>query len=172
MPLPRDYPGENCALARTLEVVGERWTFLVLRDAFYGVRRFGDFANHLRIPRPVLSERLGRLCLHGLIVRRPGDDLHEVYELTDKGRALWPALRELIGWGDEYYSPDGLRRLFVHVADDGLVGGDSCCEVCGDSVPASQTVVLPGPALESTEPREELVTLALRQPHRLLEPVR
>ena len=59
MPLPKDYAGQHCSLSRALEIVGERWTLLIIRDAFFGVRRFGDFAAHLGIPRAVLAERLG-----------------------------------------------------------------------------------------------------------------
>ena len=60
MPLPKDYAGQQCSLARTLEIIGERWTMLIVRDAFFGVRRFGDFAEHLASRAP-LPERLGSL---------------------------------------------------------------------------------------------------------------
>src|ERR1700684_1700595 len=66
MPLPHDYAIQQCSLARALEVVGERWTLLIVRDAFFGVRRFGDFAHHLRIPRAVLAQRLETLVAHGV----------------------------------------------------------------------------------------------------------
>jgi DNA-binding HxlR family transcriptional regulator len=71
MALPNDYAGQACSLARTLEVVGERWTLLIVRDAFYGVRRFGDFAAHLGIPRAVLAERLKSLTAAGVLARVP-----------------------------------------------------------------------------------------------------
>ncbi len=64
MALPRTYTGENCAVARSLEVIGERWTLLIVRDAFYGVCRFSDFRDHLGIPRAVLAERLNLLVEH------------------------------------------------------------------------------------------------------------
>jgi DNA-binding HxlR family transcriptional regulator len=70
-PAPTDYDGQDCALARALEVVGERWTPLILRDAFYGVRRFSDFQVHLDIPRAVLADRLNGLVEDGLLVRIP-----------------------------------------------------------------------------------------------------
>src|SRR2546423_15667325 len=69
--LGKDYEGQDCSLARALEVVGERWTLLIVRDAFYGVRRFSDFAAHLDIPRAVLSDRLAGLVEDGLMQRRP-----------------------------------------------------------------------------------------------------
>ena len=69
MALPREYTGENCSIARALEVVGERWTLLIVRDAFYGVSRFSDFRDHLRIPRAVLAERLSLLVEHDILTR-------------------------------------------------------------------------------------------------------
>jgi DNA-binding HxlR family transcriptional regulator len=69
--LGRDYKRQDCSLARALEVVGERWTLLIVRDAFYGVRRFSDFQAHLDIPKAVLSERLGWLIENGVLQRRP-----------------------------------------------------------------------------------------------------
>ena len=71
MALPRDYDGQACALARSLEVVGERWTLLILRDLFFGVRRFSDLQAHLDVPRAVLSARLARLVETGIVERRP-----------------------------------------------------------------------------------------------------
>ncbi len=79
MTLPRDYRGQTCALARSLETVGERWTLLILRDAFYGVRRFGEFAAHLGVPRAVLADRLAALTGAGVLERRSGS-----------GRRRWP----------------------------------------------------------------------------------
>ena len=72
MALRSDYPDQACSLARSLEVVGQRWTLLILRDAFYGVQRFDDFASHLKVPRAVLSERLKSLTADGLLERVRG----------------------------------------------------------------------------------------------------
>ena len=74
MALPNDYAGQACSLARALEIVGERWTLLIVRDAFFGVRRFGDFAAHLRIPRAVLAERLKSLTAAGVLTRGTGGE--------------------------------------------------------------------------------------------------
>ena len=82
--LGRDYERQDCSLARALEVVGERWTLLIVRDAFFGVRRFNDFQAHLDIPKAVLSERLGWLTENGVLKRQP-DPNHagrHLYELT------------------------------------------------------------------------------------------
>lgn len=99
--LPKTYAGqEDCSIANALEVLGERWTLLIMRDAFYGVRRFNDFHAHLDAPRTVLSTRLQTLVGAGLLRREP-DSLHagrSLYELTDAGRALWAALFALGAW--------------------------------------------------------------------------
>src|SRR5689334_7546957 len=112
MALPSDYPDQPCSLARSLEVVGQRWTLLIIRDAFYGVQRSDDSASHLRIPRAVLSERLKFLTDTGLLERVKGSTGRGEYRLSDKGTALWPAVRALLAWGDEYYAPEGPCACF------------------------------------------------------------
>src|ERR1700739_405458 len=108
--LPSTYDKQDCSLARALEVVGERWTLLILRDAFFGVRRFGDFAAHLGVPRAVLADRLSYLAEAGGLTGRPVRHGHTEYVLTGKGLELWPAIRVLLDWGDEHYSARGPRR--------------------------------------------------------------
>jgi len=112
----------NCSLAQTLEVVGERWTLLILRDAFFGIRRFEEFQRRLGIARNILSARLARLVEEGILERRavsPGGKWAE-YRLTDKGRELQPALLALVQWGDRWYpNEDGLRvEFFDHRTGD------------------------------------------------------
>ncbi|MFB6629326.1 winged helix-turn-helix transcriptional regulator [Streptomyces sp. NPDC056362] len=174
MTLPRDYRGQACALARSMEIVGERWTLLVLRDAFYGVRRFGDFAAHLGVPRAVLTDRLARLTETGVLARLPGEGTgrREVYGLTPKGTALWPAVRSLTAWGEEFYAaPGGPRRVFLHVEDQDAVAPDGRCEGCGAAVPVQDLLVAPGPGLAPSAPDDDPVTAALARPHRLLTPL-
>jgi DNA-binding HxlR family transcriptional regulator len=117
MALPKDYAGEVCSLARALEVVGERWTLLIVRDAFVGVRRFSDFAAHLDIPRAVLTHRLAALVESDVLAVVPGAHGHDEYVLTTKGLDLWPVVRGLLAWGDDHYSPAGPRRGFRHAPD-------------------------------------------------------
>src|ERR1700759_3823190 len=100
MPLGKDYAGQQCSLARALEVVGERWTLLILRDAFFGVRRFGDFVAHLGVPRAVLTERLEALREAGILAETRGGHGYGEYVLTDKGVGLWPVVRDVLSWGD------------------------------------------------------------------------
>jgi DNA-binding HxlR family transcriptional regulator len=172
MPLPREYGGQACSLARSLEIIGERWTLLIVRDAFYGVRRFGDFVGHLAIPRAVLTERLTTLVDAYVMERVQGDHGHPEYVLTDKGLRLWPAVRSLIAWGDDFYSAEGPRRVFQHVDDGGGLDELGVCTVCGRPVAAQDTLIAPGPGLAKIPPRTDAVTVALGSPHRLLEPLR
>ncbi len=162
-------------MARSLEIVGERWTLLIVRDAFYGVRRFTDFARHLDIPRAVLTERLGSLVDHGLMSRVPGPGGRDHYTLTDKGVGLWPVVRSLVTWGDEYYAPDGPRRLLQHAACRTTLDGNGACATCG-VIPGPQDVVIaPGPGLDNSGlddvGRHTPITEVLAEPHRLLEPL-
>jgi DNA-binding HxlR family transcriptional regulator len=104
--LRRDYKGQNCSIARALEIVGERWTLLIVRDAFLGRRRFDEFQESLGISRNVLTERLGRLVDEGILDRvlyQEHPPRHE-YRLTRKGLDLHLALTGLRQWGDRYLS--------------------------------------------------------------------
>jgi DNA-binding HxlR family transcriptional regulator len=104
--LPNDYTGQACSLARSLEIIGERWTLLIVRDAFWGVRRFADFIDHLQLPRAVLASRLKTLVAAGVLTRVAGER-HLEYELTGKGKALWPVVLSLMSWGDNFCAPGG-----------------------------------------------------------------
>jgi DNA-binding HxlR family transcriptional regulator len=173
MPLPKDYAGQQCSLSRALEIVGERWTLLIVRDAFFGVRRFGDFVTHLGIPRAVLAERLASLTAEGVLEGTSGTHGHTEYVLTGKGITLWPVVRSLLTWGDEHYSDGGPRRVFHHAADGGAVNGDGTCATCGQAVAVQDLLVAPGPGLAARPGGQaDPVSAALASPHRLLEPVR
>jgi DNA-binding HxlR family transcriptional regulator len=111
--LNRDYDGQNCSVARALEVVGERWTLLIVRDAFLGKRRFEEFQESLGIARNVLTDRLNRLVDEEILERVPYSERRFEYRLTKKGRDLNIALAGLRQWGDTYLSekpPTVLRR--------------------------------------------------------------
>jgi len=111
--LNRDYQGQDCSVARALEVVGERWTLLIIRDAFLGLRRFDQFQESLGIARNVLTDRLGRLVEEGIFDRVRYSEHPERYEyrLTRKGRDLGIALAGLRQWGDQYLSQEPPRVL-------------------------------------------------------------
>ncbi len=127
MPLGSDYAGQSCSLARTLEIVGERWTLLILRDLFFGVRRFSDLQRHLDIPRAVLSARIASLVQRGLVERRPYRAGRDELLLTERGVDLWPAVHALMQWGEKHESPGGARRVFVHVECGTEIGPTGMC---------------------------------------------
>src|ERR1700754_2436668 len=107
MALGKDYAMQHCSIARSLEILGERWTLLVVRDAFYGGSRYNDFLAHLGIPRAVLAARLQSLEQAGVLRKRRYQESppRDEYVLTELGRALWPALRALGLWG-RAFNPD------------------------------------------------------------------
>jgi DNA-binding HxlR family transcriptional regulator len=128
--LPRTYGGQNCSVARALEIVGERWTLLIVRDAFLGLRRFEEFQTSLDIARNVLTDRLNHLVREGILERVAYSERPPRYEyrLTQKGRDLATPLLALMQWGDRYLSEKPPRiarrrsdRSKVRVA---LVAGD------------------------------------------------
>jgi DNA-binding HxlR family transcriptional regulator len=168
MALGVDYAEQDCSLARALELVGERWTLLILRDCFFGVRRFTDFQTHLNISRAVLTQRLTALVEAGLVDRSPRGGREE-YVLTERGIALWPALYALTRWG-EAQSARGPRRVFAHVACGTDLDVTGCCPSCGVSPPPGDLQMRPGPGFNA-EGRDNPVSAALAHPHRLLEPL-
>ena len=139
----RDYA---CSTAQSLEVVGEWWTLLIVRDAFFGVRRFDDFRSRLGIARSVLSARLERLVEEGVLeaVRYSDHPPRHEYRLTEKGLDLFPVLVALQRWGDRWASPKPPVRLRHHgcgrVTHPTLV-----CSACGDPVSALDVAAEPGP---------------------------
>jgi DNA-binding HxlR family transcriptional regulator len=144
--LESTYPAQVCSIARSLEVVGERWSLLIVRDAFLGVSRFSDFQRSLGIARNVLAQRLSRLVEEGVFDHREDG----AYVLTRKGRELAPALHQLMKWGDRHYAPAGPPRLTLHRGCGGRVEGDMVCRRCGSSVGQRDIELAPGPGLERT----------------------
>ena len=182
MALPREYTSEFCPIARALEVVGERWTLLIVRDAFYGVSRFSDFHDHLGIPRAVLADRLSLLVSHGILARGAAAGGREEYRLTAKGLRLWSTIWSLISWGNEYYVTGEARRVFTHagcpagawpaagqVPAESRVSAEGRCEACGAVPGPGDLVVHPRTAGPPVKP--DPVSQALGRPHRLLAPL-
>jgi DNA-binding HxlR family transcriptional regulator len=148
--LHRTYPEQVCSIARSLEIVGERWTLLILRDARFGLRRFDEFQASLGIATNVLASRLKLLCDEGVLERRsdPERPGRPQYVLTEKGRALAPALITLMKWGDEYYpTAAGPPRLTLHSACGGRVDASQHCDRCHEYVDFGDLEVVPGPGL-------------------------
>jgi DNA-binding HxlR family transcriptional regulator len=147
--LHRTYEGQNCSVARALEVIGERWTILLVRDAFLGVRRFEDFQRDLGLSRGVLTDRLNRLLEAGIFERRLYQERPERYEyrLTEKGRDLWPVTVALLRWGDRYYAEQGPPRVVLHRDCGGEVTERLTCAKCGAELTARDVEARPGPGL-------------------------
>jgi DNA-binding HxlR family transcriptional regulator len=167
--LGKDYERQDCSLARALESIGERWTMLIVRDAFYGVRRFSDFQAHLDIPKAVLSDRLTGLVEDGILERTP-DPEHtgrHLYGLTAAGRDLWTALYALLVWGQRHRQAGS--RIFEHAACGTRIDDAGVCPTCKISPAPANIVTAPRPGRASR--RDDPVTVALRTPHRLLEPI-
>jgi DNA-binding HxlR family transcriptional regulator len=132
--LGNDYRDLNCSIARALELVGERWTLLVLRDVFLGVRRFDALRESLGIARNVLASRLERLVDEGILEKVPYQQrpLRNEYRLTAKGLDLWPVVVELLQWGDRHLAPAaGPPIVLRHRGCGGMLGERRICTGCG-----------------------------------------
>ncbi|NUT44435.1 MAG: helix-turn-helix transcriptional regulator [Thermoactinospora sp.] len=139
--LGRLYETQNCSAARALEIVGERWSLLLIRHAiFRGVTRFSDFQRSLGIARNVLAARLDRFVDEGLMERRPSSDdspYHD-YVLTDMGRELQPVIVALTHWGDRWAAPGAPPVVFRHENCGGEIRQRAVCCDCGQDVPAGE----------------------------------
>jgi DNA-binding HxlR family transcriptional regulator len=173
MALPKDYRDQRCSLARSLEVLGERWTLLIIRDALYGARRFSDFVEHLAMPRSVLANRLETLVEHGVLAKVSAADRgYAEYEITAKGKQLWPAIRVLMSWGDEHYAAAEPPLSFHHADDGGRLDAEGICSSCHEPVELADTLAVPSATLTPRSDKPDAITGALLQTHRLLEDVR
>jgi DNA-binding HxlR family transcriptional regulator len=139
---------EDCSLARSLAVVGDRWTLLVLREAFLRTRRFDEFEAKLGIARRVLSERLALLVDEGILKKVPYQENPPRYEyrLTDKGLDLYPVIISLVHWGDRHYAgKKGPPMLHTHKACGHDFTSVLTCSECGEALNARDVTVRPGP---------------------------
>jgi DNA-binding HxlR family transcriptional regulator len=131
--LGRTYDAQICSVAGSLELVGERWTLLIVRDAFLGARRFEDFQRRTGVARNVLSDRLNLLVDEG-IFKRVAYQEHPVryeYRFTEKGLDLWPVIISLLKWGDRHIYPGRAPLLLMHRGCGGAVSEHRTCETCG-----------------------------------------
>jgi DNA-binding HxlR family transcriptional regulator len=159
--LPRTYDGQACSIAATLEVVGDRWTLLILRDATRGITRFADFQHSLGLARTVLSDRLARLTDAGIFerVRYQEHPQRFEYRLTDKGHALWPVLNALMNWGDTYIMGGQAPIVIRHRDCGGEIDAHRICATCGARAGSRDVHRQPGPgagqpATPSDRPRQ------------------
>jgi len=137
---------QDCSLARSLAVVGDRWTLLILRDAFLRVRRFEDFQSRLGIARRVLTERLAGLVDDGILEKVIYQQKPQRYEyrLTEKGLALYPVILALVHWGDAYYAgPNGPPMLHTHKHCGHDFRSVLSCSECGEALVARDVIARP-----------------------------
>jgi DNA-binding HxlR family transcriptional regulator len=155
--LGRTYDRENCSAARTLEIVGERWSLLILRDAmFAGSTRFTEFQRGLGIAPNTLSSRLDRFMEAGLMRTRPLTDDRETreYVLTRKGLDLQPVIIALTEWGDRYAASQGPPIIYQHEGCGGRIHQRLSCEDCDAEAPPAQVGTRPGPGHAGTRGSE------------------
>lgn len=141
---------DNCTVQRALQVLGDRWSFVVLREVFNGIRRFDDMRTRTAIPRQVLAERLARLVDEDLLRREPyrdpGQRARHEYRLTPKGMDLYPVLVALNAWGSAYYAdPTGSPLSFQHRACGSEISVGLACAGGHDIADLREVVPRPGP---------------------------
>jgi DNA-binding HxlR family transcriptional regulator len=145
--LKREYD-QVCSIARTLEVLGERWTLLVIRDVFNGRRRFDQIQENLGVARNVLSTRLAWLVEEGILEKRPYQERPPRYEyfLTEKGLDLWPVMISLMHWGDQHLDDQqGPPMVIHHKGCGGVVDDRGYCTACGTRLTARDVYKEHGP---------------------------
>lgn len=135
--VPRAFSEMDCSVARTLDVVGERWSLLILRDAFYGVRRFDDFQRDLGIARNVLTERLNKLVGQGVLAKVQYEERPPRFEyrLTDKGRELLPVVLAMMRWGDRWTAASSAPPVtLTHLTCGHVIEPVVSCSECGEEL--------------------------------------
>lgn len=156
------FEGMNCSVAQTLEVIGEWWTMLIVRDCFLGITRFDDFSERLGIARNILADRLSHLVEHGILTRVSYQDRPARYDyrLTEKGRDLWLVLNAMRQWGDRWAAPDGPPVVIEHKACGHPATVNPTCSQCAATLDARSLRVRPGPGAER-RPSAELSSAAV-----------
>lgn len=143
------YPGgydAACSVSRSLRHIGERWTFLIIRDAFYGVRRFDDFQANLGIARNILTKRLASLVDAGIMRRSQYQERPSRFEyrLTEKGRDLAPVLTTILAWGDKWESAEPPVQL-IHTECGNAMHAETVCSECSQPLTAFNLTIAPPP---------------------------
>ena len=142
-----DLAGQPCSIARSMAVLGERWTLVILRSAFMGARRFEDYQSSTGIARNILTDRLTKLVDAGILERRPyaehpGRTLYE-YRLTQKGHDLYPVLLSLMKWGDKYGGMDDPPITLTHKTCGAEQTPVLVCGECGEELIAREVEAHP-----------------------------
>jgi DNA-binding HxlR family transcriptional regulator len=145
-----DTAGLPCSIARTMSVIGDRWTMLILRNAFLRMRRFEDFQANLGVTRHLLASRLKRLVAEGILARVPyqKSPLRHEYRLTDKGKSLHSLLMAIAAWGDEWMDQGaGPPMVYLHQSCGKHVRPVTVCSECHEPLSIHNVQPLPGPGL-------------------------
>jgi|SRR5271154_733863 len=153
--LSNSYENQTCSIAGALEVVGERWSLLIIRNVFLGLRRFDEMQEQLGIARNVLQTRLTRLVEQGVLEKRLYRERPPRYEyrLTEKGLDLWPAMVALMRWGDAHAAPEaGPPIVLEHRGCGGSVDDHRVCESCGTPLNVRDVIAQLGPGATPTHP--------------------
>ena len=157
--LGRTYDREVCSAARALEIAGERWSLLILRNAaFAGMTRFTEFQASLGVAPNVLADRLERFVAEGLMTAAPGASGHAEYHLTAKGRDFKAVIVALTEWGDRWAAPDGAPIAYEHAGCGGHVGVVLRCDACGASAAAGDVTARPTAAMARARQRRAFAT--------------
>lgn len=154
-----EYDTENCSIQRTLDVIGEKWTILVLREAFNGVRRFDQIRDHVGVSDPVLADRLRKLVSAGALeatpYQEPGRRTRYEYRLTNKGLDLYPVMIALLRWGDRYCADSaGPSALVTHQGCDHPVEAVVECTAGHKLASPRHGRVTPGPGARPAHPHD------------------
>jgi DNA-binding HxlR family transcriptional regulator len=143
----KSFSDMHCSVAQALEVVGEWWSMLIIRDAFLGVTRFDDFQERLGISRNILNQRLAHLVEHGVLAKVPYSE-HPPrfdYRLTEKGRDLWPVLTTMRQWGDKHAAPSGPPLELIHHSCGEISEARLVCSGCGEPIGPRNVEAVAGP---------------------------
>jgi DNA-binding HxlR family transcriptional regulator len=158
----KSFEDMSCSVAQCLEVVGEWWTMLVVRDLFLRVRRFDEIQQRLGISRNVLAERLDQLVANGIVDKRPYQEnpVRYDYVLTEKGRALWPVLTAMREWGDQWAAPQGPPAELLHKPCGHRVHSVPTCSHCGEALELHDLRIVAGPGADPVAPLAPVVSAA------------
>ncbi|MFG2757088.1 winged helix-turn-helix transcriptional regulator [Streptomyces wuyuanensis] len=155
-----EFSTDNCSVRRTVALVGEKWSLLILRDAVNGIRRFDHFHRHVGLSEAVLADRLRKLVAAGILrttpYRDPGDRTRHEYRLTAKGWDLWPVVVALMQWGDKHAAdPEGPAVAIHHTACGAPVHLTATCGEGHDGLTPRDITAAPGPAALRNPARRE-----------------
>ena len=150
----RDLKDEPCSVARTLSVIGDRWTLMILRDCFVGLRRFEQFEESLGITRHVLADRLKKLVEEGVLKKVPYGEapVREEYRLTERGFDLYPVMLSIVQWGDKHMADErGAPIIRRHKKHGHILQGKMVCSETGEELDARDVTVEIGPGFSGAK---------------------